>query len=76
MINLVPRTQPLPPVLPAEANSENSAPVANDFSVPITSDQPIRINLLEHTTDVDGDKLEAFVVTQPAILENANYLRK
>ena len=77
MINLVPRTsQPLPPVLPAEANSENSAPVANDFSVPITSDQPIRINLLEHTTDVDGDKLVAYVVTQPQfsqmpiILEN------
>ena len=77
MINLVPRTtQPLPPVLPAESNSENSAPVANDFSVPITSDQPIRINLLEHTTDVDGDKLVASVVTQPQfsqmpiILEN------
>ena len=79
MINLVPRTsQPLPPVLPTEANSENSAPVANDFSVPITSDQPIRINLLEHTTDIDGDKLVASVVTQPQfsqmpiIIENDN----
>ena len=62
--------------LPAESNSENSAPVANDFSVPITSDQPIRINLLEHTTDVDGDQLVASVVTpakfsqMPIILEN------
>ena len=73
MINLLPRTsQPLPPVQPTEANSENSPPVANDFSVPITSDQPISINLVEHATDVDGDKLVASIVTQPQFSQYSN----
>ena len=66
------------PVQSTEANSENSPPLANDFSVPITSDQPIRINLIEHATDDNGDKLAASVVTQPQlsqipiIVENDN----
>ena len=79
MINLVPRTsQPLPPVQPTETYSENYPPVANDFSVPVTSDQAIRINLLQNATDVDGDKLVASVLTQPqfsqipVIIENDN----
>ena len=61
-----------------EANSENSPPLSNDFSVPLTSDQPIRINLIEHATDDNGDKLSASVVTQPQlsqipiIVENDN----
>ena len=61
-----------------ESNPINNPPVAYDFSVPLESDQPIRINLLGHAVDKDGDSLVASIRDQPQfsqipmVIENDN----
>ena len=74
-INILPSSPPYPS---PEANPVNSPPIAEDFSVPLESNQPIKINLIGHAIDKDGDALAASILEQPQfsqipmIVENDN----